>query len=248
MASWAQQESESMSKNIKMGLRYRYQNGVVKFGTSNFLGYDMNENDELVINEEQAKVVRRIFKEYFEGSGTGQIAKGLMKDGILTGADNKKWLGEDINRIISNEKYMGDVLLQKTYTVDCLSKQRIKNDGKVPQYYIEDNHEPIVSKEIFHLAQQEKAKRSNVYTGKKNTRRLHHGKYALSGIVRCEHCGDIYRRVKWNSRGSKATVWRCVTRIDNYRKCNARNIKEEELHQIVLDALNRTIMMKRLRD
>lgn len=241
MASLAQQESESMSKNIKMGLRYRYQNGVVEFGTSNFLGYDMNENDELVINEEQAKVVRRIFKEYLEGSGTGQIAKGLMKDGILTGAGNKKWLGEDINRIISNEKYMGDVLLQKTYTVDCLTKQRIKNDGKVPQYYIEDNHEPIVSKEIFHLAQQEKAKRSNVYTGKKNTRRLHHGKYALSGIVRCEHCGDIYRRVKWNSRGSKATVWRCVTRIDNYRKCNARNIKEEELHQIVLDALNRMI-------
>ena len=241
MASLAQQESESMSKNIKMGLRYRYQNGVVKFGTSNFLGYDMNENDELVINEEQAKVVRRIFKEYLEGSGTGQIAKGLMKDGILTGAGNKKWLGEDINRIISNEKYMGDVLLQKTYTVDCLTKQRIKNDGKVPQYYIEDNHEPIVSKEIFHLAQQEKARRSNVYTGKKNKRRLHHGKYALSGIVRCEHCGDIYRRVKWNSRGSKATVWRCVTRLTDHTQCQARTVKEDLLHEAVLEAINEFI-------
>ena len=224
-----------------MGLRYRYQNGVVKFGTSNFLGYDMNENDELVINEEQAKVVRRIFKEYLEGSGTGQIAKGLMKNGILTGAGNKKWLGEDINRIISNEKYMGDVLLQKTYTVDCLTKQRIKNDGKVPQYYIEDNHEPIVSKEIFHLAQQEKARRSNVYTGKKNKRRLHHGKYALSGIVRCQHCGDIYRRVKWNSRGSKATVWRCVTRLTDHTQCQARTVKEDLLHEAVLEAINEFI-------
>ncbi|MBZ6528075.1 recombinase family protein [Aerococcaceae bacterium DSM 111021] len=166
MPSLAQQESESLSKNIKLGLQYRYQEGQVKFNTANFLGYDADDEGNLIINQEKAKVVRRIFKEYLEGKGTGRIARGLMNDKIPTGSGKLKWSGDSINRIISNEKYMGDALLQKTYTVDFLTKTRVENDGTVPQYYIEDSHEPIVSKETFHLAQQEKARRSNLYSGK----------------------------------------------------------------------------------
>ena len=241
MASLAQQESESISQNIKLGLQYRYQRGEVRFNTTNFLGYDTDKDGQLVVNKKQAEVVKRIFRDFLEGKGSGKIAKDLMADGILTGAGNKHWAAEDINRIISNEKYMGDALLQKTFTVDCLTKERVKNDGTVPQYYIEDNHEPIVSKQIFHLAQQERARRSNLYSGKRKKKRLHQGKYALSGIVMCGHCGDIYRRVKWNSRGSKATVWRCVTRLDNHTQCPARTLKEENLHQAVVDALNQVI-------
>ena len=241
MASLAQQESESISKNIKLGLQYRYQAGQVRFNTTNFLGYDTDETGHLIINEKQAKVVKRIFKEYLEGKGTGIIARGLMEDGILTGSGRLIWSGNDINRIISNEKYMGDALLQKTYTVDCLTKERVKNDGTVPQYYIEDNHEPIVSKEVFNLAQQEKARRSNLYTGKRKQKRVYQGKYALSGKVICEHCGDIFRRVKWNSRGSKATVWRCVTRLTDHTQCQARTVKEDLLHEAVLEAINEFI-------
>lgn len=241
MASLAQQESESMSKNIKLGLQYRYQQGQVKFNTTRFLGYDSDDEGTLIINQEQAKVVRRIFKEYLEGKGTGRIARGLMNDKIPTGSGKLKWSGDSINRIISNEKYMGDALLQKTYTVDFLTKTRVENDGTVPQYYIEDNHEPIVSKETFHLAQQEKARRSNLYSGKRKQKRVYQGKYALSGKVICEHCGDNFRRVKWNSRGSKATVWRCVTRLTDHTQCQARTVKEDLLHEAVLEAINEFI-------
>lgn len=241
MASLAQQESESMSKNIKLGLQYRYQQGQVKINTTNFLGYDSDANGDLIINQKQAKVVQRIFLEFLEGRGTGVIAKGLMEDKIPTGSGSFNWTGDDINRIISNEKYMGDALLQKTYTVDCLTKQRIDNDGTVPQYYIENNHEAIVSKDIFNLAQQEKARRSNLYSGKRKKKRLHQGKYTLTGKVFCSHCGDIFRRIKWNSRGSKVTVWRCVTRVKLHTQCSARTIKEEVLQQAVVDVFNQMI-------
>ena len=241
MASLAQQESESISKNIKLGLQYRYQQGQVKLNTTNFLGYDTDGDGNLVINQEQAKIVKRIFKEYLEGKGTGRIAKGLTEDKIPTARGLLKWSSDDINRIISNEKYMGDALLQKTYTVDCLTKQRVPNDGTVPQYYIEDNHEAIVSKEVFHLAQQEKARRSNLYSGKRKKKRLYQGKYDLSGKVVCDYCGEIFRRVKWNSRGSKAVVWRCVTRIDNPAKCQARTVKEDLLHEVIVEVINSLI-------
>lgn len=241
MASLAQQESESMSKNIKLGLQYRYQQGQVKLNTSRFLGYDSDDEGKLIINQEQAKVVKRIFKEYLEGKGTGRIARGLMDDSIPTGSGKFKWSGDDINRIISNEKYMGDALLQKTNTVDYLTKVRVENDGTVPQYYIEDNHDPIVSKDTFNLAQQEKARRSNLYSGKRKQKRVFQCKYALTGKVLCEHCGDIFRRVKWNSRGSKATVWRCVTRITDHTQCQARTVTEELIHEAVVDAINEFI-------
>ncbi|MGX7092386.1 recombinase family protein [Hutsoniella sourekii] len=241
MASLAQQESESISKNIKLGLQYRYQQGQVKLNTTNFLGYDTDGDGNLVINQEQAKIVKRIFKEYLEGKGTGRIAKGLTEDMMPTARGLLKWSSDDINRIISNEKYMGDALLQKTYTVDCLTKQRVPNDGTVPQYYIEDNHEPIVSKEVFHLAQQEKARRSNLYSGKRKKKRLYQGKYALSGKVICDCCGEIFRRVKWNSRGSKSVVWRCVARMDNPSKCQARTVKEDMLHEVIVEVINSLI-------
>lgn len=243
MASLAQQESESMSKNIKLGIQYRNQAGQVSLAPSKFLGYDMDENKQLVINEEQAKVVRRIFKEYLEGKGTGMIAKGLEEDKIPTATGITRWVSDDINRIISNEKYMGDALLQKTYTTDPLTKRRVKNEGEVPQYYIENNHEPIVSKGIFALAQEEKAKRSSKYTGRKKKKRLHQGKYALSGIVYCGKCKDIFYRVKWNSRGSKNTVWRCSTRAKKggYKVCKSRKVDEADLHQAIVYAINELI-------
>ncbi|WP_425328857.1 recombinase family protein [Ruoffia tabacinasalis] len=230
-----------MSKNIKLGLQYRYQQGQVKLNTTHFLGYDTDEDGNLVINEKQAKVVKRIFREYLEGKGTGIIARGLTEDKIATATGLLKWSGDDINRIISNEKYMGDALLQKTYTVDCLTKQRVSNDGTIPQHYIEDNHEPIVSKEIFHLAQQEKARRSNLYSGKRKKKRIYQGKYALSGKVVCDFCGEIYRRIKWNSRGSRATVWRCVTRVHDHTQCQSRTVKENLLHDAIVEVVNSLI-------
>ena len=133
MASLAQQESQSLSQNVKLGLQFCYQRGEVQVNHSRFLGYTKDENVRLVIDSEQAEVVRRIFREYLDGYSTGKIAACLERDGILTGAGNPRWHTSTVAKILRNEKYMGDALLQKTYTVDYLSKKRIKNNGIMPQ-------------------------------------------------------------------------------------------------------------------
>ena len=164
MASLAQQESQSLSQNVKMGLQFRYQNGQVQVNHNHFLGYTKDREGNLVIDPEQAEVVKRIYREYLEGSSMDKIAKGLEKDGILTGAGKKKWWTSTINKILRNEKYIGDALLQKTYTTDFLNKTRVKNNGIVPQYYVENNHEAIIPKDIFLRVQEELVRRRVVKT------------------------------------------------------------------------------------
>ena len=154
MASLAQQESQSLSQNVKLGLQYRYQQGHVQVNHNRFLGYTKDSDGHLVIDPDQAEIVRRICWEYLEGSSMDKIAAGLEADGILTGAGKTKWPTSTINKILRNEKYIGDVLLQKTYTTDFLTKKRIKNNGTVPQYYVKGDHKVIIPKDIFLLVQE----------------------------------------------------------------------------------------------
>ena len=133
MASLAQQESESLSQNVKLGMQYRFQQGKVMVNASCFLGYDKDENGDLVINPEQAETVKRIYREYLEGASCQQIVRRLERDSIRTARGNIRWHDSSIRLILENEKYMGDALLQKTYTVDFLKKKRIKNNGEMPQ-------------------------------------------------------------------------------------------------------------------
>ena len=240
MASLAQQESESLSKNVKLGLQFRYQNGEVQVNHNRFLGYTKDESGHLIIDPEQAEIVKRIFYEYLQGKSLQQIGDGLMADGILTAAGKKIWRGETIRKILKNEKYMGDALLQKTYTVDCLTKKRVKNTGIVPQYYVSDDHEAIIPKELFEQVQDEMLRRANIHAGK--NKRIYSSKYALSSLVRCGKCGDIYRRIVWNNRGKKSVRWRCVTRVQQGPDvCDASNIPETELQEAVRNAVNQTI-------
>jgi len=125
MASLAQQESQSLSQNVKLGIQYRYQQGKIHINHNRFLGYTKDKDGNLVIVPEEAEIVKRIYREYLEGSSMLQIARGLDADGILTGAGNPRWHTSTINKILRNEKYIGDALLQKTYTVDFLSKKRV---------------------------------------------------------------------------------------------------------------------------
>lgn len=135
MASLTQQESESLSKNTKMGIHYRFQQGKVLVNARNFLGYDKDENCHLIINQEQAEIVKRIFREYLEGKSCKKVAQGLERDGILTSRGKAKWHDTSIRKILENEKYMGEALLQKTCTVDFLNKKRGKNNGILPQHW-----------------------------------------------------------------------------------------------------------------
>lgn len=244
IASLAQQESQSLSQNVKLGFQYRFQQGIITVNHNRFLGYTKDEDGKLEVVPEEAKVVKRIYREFLEGASLRDIQDGLEKDGILTGTGNAKWHPSSINLILTNEKYMGDALLQKTYTVDFLNKKRVKNDGIMPQYYVQDSHEAIIPKEIFARVQEEMTRRSNMNTkGKK--KRVYSSKYALSSIVYCAKCGEIYRRIAWNNRGKKSIVWRCLTRVESGpKKCNARTVKEEELQSAVMRAINTIIENK----
>lgn len=241
MASLAQQESQSLSQNVKLGLQYRYQQGKVQVNHNHFLGYTKDENGKLVIDPEQAEIVKRIYREYLEGYSMKKICKHLEADGVLTGAGKTKWYDSTINKILRNEKYMGDALLQKTYTTDFLTKKRVKNTGIVPQYYVEDDHEAIIPKELFMQVQAELVRRRNVHATKSGKKRCFSGNNCFSQIVCCGECGELYRRIHWNNRGKKSIVWRCISRLEPSsaeENCTNRTVNEDLLKEVSLKAIN----------
>jgi site-specific DNA recombinase len=134
---------------------------------------------------------------------------------------------------------------KKTYTVDFLSKKRVVNNGIVPQYYVKNSHEPIIPREIFMQVQEEMVRRANLYTGKNGKKRVYSSKYALSSIVYCSECDEIYRRVHWNNRGCKSIVWRCVSRLEEKGSdCTSPTVKEEVLQTSVVKAINEVLCSK----
>ena len=240
MASLAQQESASLSQNVKLGLQFRYQEGKVQVNHNHFLGYTKDEEGNLIVDEDEAAIVRRIFREYLEGASFRDIANGLERDKIKTGGKKYKWHLSTIQGILQNEKYMGDALLQKTITTDFIEKTRIKNDGTVPQYYVKDSQEAIIPRDIFVQVQEEMTRRANMYTGIDGTKkRVYSSKYALSSFCICPKCGDIFRRVAWNNRGKKSVVWRCCTRVENGPEaCDAPTVLETDLQEATVKAIN----------
>lgn len=243
MASLAQQESASLSQNVKLGLQFRYQEGKVQVNHEHFLGYTKDEDGNLIVDEDEAVIVRRIFREYLEGASFRDIATGLERDKIKTGGKRYKWHLSTVQGILQNEKYMGDALLQKTITTDFIEKIRIKNDGSAPQYYVKDSQEAIIPRDIFTQVQEEMVRRANLTSGiDGKKKRVYSSKYALSSLCTCSRCGYIYRRIAWNNRGKKSTVWRCCTRVENGPKaCDAPTIQESELQEATVKAINQLI-------
>ena len=245
MASLAQQESQSLSQNVKLGLQYRYQQGEIQINCARFLGYTKDENKKLVIVPEEAEVVKRIYREYLEGASMLKIARGLEAEGILNGAGNERWHTSNINHILRNEKYIGDALLQKTYTVDFLTKKRVKNSGLVPQYYVENNHEAIIPREIFMQVQEELIRRRIVHTSPNGKKRTFSSNHCFSQMIICGNCGEVFSRVHWNNRGKKSIVWRCASRLENTGLfCDARTVLESTIEQILVTAINNTLSGK----
>lgn len=245
MASLAQQESQSLSQNVKLGLQYRYQNGEVQVNHNRFLGYTKDEDGHLIIEPVEAEVVKRIYREYLEGASLLQICRSLKADSILTAANKPHWRPETVKKILQNEKYIGDALLQKTYTVDFLTKKRVKNNGIVPQYYVENSHEAIIPRDLYMQVQEEMVRRANLHSGANRKKRVYSSRYALSSHVYCPKCGDIYRRIAWNNRGYKSIVWRCVSRLEEKgSECTAPTINEETLQTAVVKAINELLANK----
>lgn len=248
LSSQAQEESRNLSENTRWGLVRRFENGIVSVNHKKFLGYTKDENGELIIVPEEAELVRRIFRLYLEGASILQITRALEADRIKTVTGKDKWHCSVIEKMLQNEKYMGDALLQKTYTVDFLTKKRVKNQGIVPQYYIEDNHEPIIPKELFYRVQEEKARRASMHKSSitrkaKQEKSKYSSKYALSDLMVCGECGHPYRRQTWSKYGEKSGVWRCESRLKNGTK-NCRHsptLKEKPLYEAIMTAINSVV-------
>ena len=185
MSSLAQEESRSISENVKWGHRKRFADGKVTVPFGHFLGYKRGEDGNLVIDEEQAVIVKRIYREYLSGSTAVAIAKGLTNDGIETPGHKQKWHASTVRSILTNEKYKGEALLQKYYTPDFLTKKQKVNNGEIQQYYVENNHPAIIEPEIFEMVRIEKDRRLML-----------NGKYSgtdiLTSRIKCGECGGSY--------------------------------------------------------
>lgn len=244
MASLAQQESQSLSQNVKLGLQYRYQQGKVMVNHNWFLGYTKDEEGHLIVDPEQAKIVKRIYYEYLEGYSCKQIARRLTTDGIPNGAGNTKWGDSNIASILKNEKYIGDALLQKSYTIDFLTKKRIRNQGIMPQYYIKDDHEAIIPKDLFRRVQEERKRRRAGIKVPCGKTRHYNNRTCFSLKVFCGRCGDIYHRVAYNYSDENGQVvkWLCMTGHDHdLVTCHGRAISERQLKEVCLRAFNKII-------
>ena len=246
LSSQAQEESRNLSEITHWGMVRSFEKGKMIINYANFMGYTKNEDGELVINETEAEIVRRIFKEYIEGSSTTRIVKGLEEDGVLTKQGKPRWKEATIFSMLSNEKYMGDALLQKTYSKDFLTKKRTKNEGELPQYYIENSHPAIISREIFFKVKAEMLKRSKKKSGSKSSKKtgetgVNKSKYILSGLLVCSECGQPFRRLTWSKNGEKQIVYRCANRAKHGTKyCkNSPTLQEKIIKQTVMYALNR---------
>ncbi len=238
LASLAQQESENISRNVKLSLKFRYQKGMVMVNHNKFLGYDRDENGQLIINEYEATIVRLIFEEYLAGKSPGQIAKMLEARGILTGAGKHHWRNGTILKMLQNEKYIGDNLTQKTITVDTLNKIRKPNKGDEEQYYIKNTHSAIISRDIFEKVREELRRRREL---KKAGERIYPSKYPLSDVIICGYCESrFYRLTRYCPGKKKDYEWICKRRLygKGNEKCEMRIVKERLLQQYVIEAIS----------
>ena len=238
MSSFAQEESRSISENVTWGHRKRFADGKIMLAYKNFLGYERGEDGKPKIVESEAEIIRRIYRMFASGKTPTYIAKSLTKDGIPTPSGKKQWRTTTVISILTNEKYRGSAILQKTFTVDFLSKKMKKNEGEVPQYYVEDSHPPIIDPNEWNWVQAE-LKRRKAIEGEYSSTSV------LSTKVVCGDCGNFYGSKTWHSTDKyKKVIWQCNHKYKNEKKCTTPNYDESEIKERFIVAFNRLIGRK----
>jgi DNA invertase Pin-like site-specific DNA recombinase len=238
MSSLAQEESRSISENVTWGQRKRMADGKVTLPYARFLGYKKGENNLPQIVEEEAKIVRLIYQLFLEGKTPGHIAKYLTGQNIPTPAGKKIWPSNTVLSILTNEKYKGEALLQKAYTVNFLTKKRKINEGEVPQYYVEKSHPAIVSPEVFDLAQEEVRRRKGFPS-------LHSSVGVFSSKLVCGECGSYYGSKVWHSNDKyRRIIYQCNNKYKNGEKCRTPHLDEQTIKELFVSAINRLIENK----
>ena len=243
-SGFAQAESESLSKNVAWGKAKSAEAGKVTFQYKKMLGYRKGADGQPEIVPEEAEVIKRIYHRYLDGCTLGQIKRELDEDNVPTAQGVEFWSPAIIHNILTNEKYIGDALLQKTYVTDCISKKVKKNQGERAMYYVENNHPAIISREMFDQVRNEMTRRSSkrkvLQKSGKTELGKYSGKYALTELLVCGECGSPYKRVTWARNGKKRIVWRCVSRLEfGTQYChNSPTLDESKLHSAILASMN----------
>lgn len=242
LSSQAQEESRAISTNVKWGYARKFEKGESTRQRS--YGFRKTPTGEMCIVEEEAAVIRNMARWFLDGDSLERIKHRLEEAGIETTTGKKTWSTGTIYNILTNEKIMGDVLLQKTFTADYLTKRRVKNSGQQKQYYVKNHHEAIIPKTVYYKIQEEIARRSSLK--KAGTRKgktaqgVYSSKYALTGIMVCNECGAHYRRTTWAKNGKKVIVWRCINRLEHgTKRCHeSPTLKEEVVQEAIMGKLH----------
>ena len=244
MGAFAQAESESISGNIRAGKRYAMQRGEASIQYKHLYAYERGADNKPKVIPEQAAIVREIYDQFLRGASLRMIQKDLERRQIPNAVGGQKWTDSAVRGILTNEKYVGDVLMQKTFRQDCISRKIIRNTGQLPMYLVQNHHEAIVDRKTFDAAQAELARRNALPgTTQKSTpsgRSCYSPRYALSGRVICGECGTPYRRCTWSNHGKKHVVWRCISRMDYGRRyCHeSPSVDEQQLQRAILRTIN----------
>ena len=246
-SAFSQSESESIRENVSRGLRMAYEQGTIAIGP-NLYGFRKSQDGGVEIDGEQAAVVRQIAQWFLDGDSLHTIVNKLAQRHIPSPKGKGTWSTPTIRSILSNEKYKGDVLLQKTYKPSLFSDRAVRNDGALKKYYIEDVLPRILEPETFDRIQEELAKRGAKRPTSEKAKTpfgRYSGKYALSTLVVCGQCGALYRRVTWYRKGEKKIVWRCGARLDNKANCTqSPTLEEPALQAAVMEAISQQYLHK----
>ena len=243
--SIAQSESENISANVKWGKARSAKEGNVPFHYKNFLGYRKGADGKPEIDPEEAETIRFIYERFLSGDSLSGIAQKLNDLQVPTPSGKGLWQNSTIQSILSNEKYKGDAIINKTYIKDCLSKKVMVNNGERPKYYVENNHPAIIDAVTFGRVQEELARRSGKpktkQVGTKTEQGKYSSKFALTELLVCGECKTPYRRCTWTVKGKKKIVWRCINRLDYGKKyCHeSPTVEESVLHEAIMNAISR---------
>lgn len=236
MSSLAQEESRSISENVTWGQRKRFADGKVSMPYKQFLGYEKGEDGLPKVVESEAKIVRMIYRMFMEGKTPSMIAKYLTSNGISSPGGKEKWQVATVNSILTNEKYKGDALLQKTYTVDFLSKKKKDNEGEIPQYYVQNSHPAIIDPDEFDAVQAEIERR-------KKLGRPCACNSPLSTKLICSDCGGFFGSKVWGSNTKyRRTIWRCNNKYKGETKCTTPHVTEEDVKKGFIEAFNKLML------
>lgn len=238
MSSIAQEGARKISEDVTWGHRKRFQEGKVLIPYGNFLGYKKGEDGLPKIIEEEAKIVKLIYKLFLDGKTPYGISEHLSKKKIASPMGRDRWNITTINSILTNEKYKGEAILQKSFTVDYLTKKKKQNQGEVPKYHVKDSHQAIIESEVFEMVQVEIKKR-------KKLRGQHSGNCVFSSKIICADCNNFYGSKLWHSTDKyRSIVWQCGHKFKGKKKCITPHFREEQLKKLFILAFNKLLENK----